>query len=303
MKTKKNKIVGIVLFVSLFVVWGVVFCAFRSSAFTVFPGQGFELYAVTDKDAGGFSTSELSYADSAAVAHVNVHSGRAFPYAGIGVNLMSVNNRPVGHFDLSKFDSISVLATAGRMKSITLRVLTDDPVYSSRGSYLSYRPLEAKVPVSNSYSELKVSLADFKNAEWWLVAQGLDKDDGLSFFFRTTLLEIVNGEGALRGIPDDIEVKRIDLWGENRNFEKGMFFAGVFLVIAFVAFLYRTFRRPKNGDDLKKRMGKAASLLKNTDKSVAEIAIEVGEKSPSQFEHDFMRIYKVKPLSYRKKNV
>lgn len=303
MKTMKNKIVGIALFIALFAAWSATFCLFRSNAFTVYPGKGFEFYAVTDKDAGGFSVSDLSYADSAVVAHVNIHSGRAFPYAGVGVNLMSVNNRPVGYFDLSRFDSISVLATAGRMKSITLRILTDDPVYSSRGSYLSYRPLEAKVPVSNSYSELKVSLTDFKNAEWWLASQGLDRDDGLSFLFRTTLLEIVNGEGALRGIPDDIEIKRIDLWGENRNFEKGMFFAGGLLVLAFAAFLYRAFRRPKNAGDLKRRMEKAASLLKNTDKSVAEIAIEIGEKSPSQFEHDFMRIYKVKPLSYRKKNV
>ena len=49
-------------------------------------------------------------------------------------------------------------------------------------------------------------------------------------------------------------------------------------------------------------MGKAAKILKESDKSVAEVAIAVGEKTTATFEKDFARIYGVKPLEYRKNN-
>ena len=47
-------------------------------------------------------------------------------------------------------------------------------------------------------------------------------------------------------------------------------------------------------------MATAAKLLKESDRSVAEIAIAVGAESPSSFERDFARIYGVKPLDYKK---
>jgi transcriptional regulator GlxA family with amidase domain len=48
-------------------------------------------------------------------------------------------------------------------------------------------------------------------------------------------------------------------------------------------------------------MGEAAKFLKESDRSVAEIAIAVGEKSSGAFEKDFAKIYGVKPLEYRTK--
>jgi len=58
--------------------------------------------------------------------------------------------------------------------------------------------------------------------------------------------------------------------------------------------------RKKKLEDLKARMATAAKLLKESDRSVAEIAIAVGAESPSSFERDFARIYGVKPLDYKK---
>ena len=300
---KKSKILGIAAFVVAFGAWAVLFGAFKDGAHVIFPGGGFEVFALTDAEAGGCSTSEIVARDSSISARVNIRSGKAYAYAGIGFNLTSFEKRPAGPFDLSRFDTVAVVVETGRMRSVTLRILTVDPVYSTPGKYLTYRPLEAEVAVTGAPAEIKVPLTAFKNKEWWLVAQGLDKDDGLSYFFQSAMFEVFNGEGALRGIPDDIELKSIRLWGENRDFQKGMFFALAAMILLLGAFLYMAFRKPRDAAAFESQMKEAARLLKQTDKSVAEIAIAVGAKSAARLERDFCRLYGKKPLEYRKKDV
>jgi hypothetical protein len=204
--------------------------------------------------------------------------------------------------DLSRFDSLEVEVSTVRMNSIGLRILTDDPQYSQKGLYMSYRPLETQAPVGRSFGSAKVAIADFKTAEWWLAGMGLEKDDGLTYLYRAIFLEVYNGRGTLRGIPDDIQVKSLRLWGENRDFKKGMFFGLGLLAILFVCFVYRAFRKPEDRAARKQQMEKAAHLLKTTDKSLAEIALEVGEKKVSRLERNFCKAYGLKPLEYRRKN-
>ena len=300
---KKSKILGIAAFAVAFGAWGALFGAYKDSLQVIFPAGGFEIYTLTDAEAGGFSTSEMTASDTAVSARVNIRSGKAYAYAGFGFNLMSLGNRPSGHFDFSRFDSLAVVVETGRMRSVTLRILTEDPVYSTPGKYLTYRPLEKEIAVPGKPVEVAVSLMDFKNKEWWLVAQGLDKDDGLSYLYRAAMLEVFNGEGALRGIPDDIEVKSVRLWGENRDFQKGMFFALAAMLLLLGGFIYMAFRKPRDAKALEAQMKEVARLLKQTDKSVAEIAIAVGFKSASRLEREFCRLYGKKPLEYRKKDV
>ena len=145
---KRNKILGFVLFAVAFATWGVLFSAFKGNSLTLFPNCGYEIYALTDEAAGGFSTSDFSIGDSAISAQINIRSGKAYPYAGIGFNLTSLNSRPAGPFDFSRFDTVAVTVSTGRMRSVTLRILTVDPVYSTPGKYLTYRPLEAEGAVT-----------------------------------------------------------------------------------------------------------------------------------------------------------
>lgn len=299
---KRNKILGFALFAVAFATWGVLFSAFKGNSLTLFPNCNYEIYALTDEAAGGFSTSEISIGDSAISARINIRSGKAYPYAGIGFNLTSLHNRPTGPFDFSRFDSIAVTVSTGRMRTVTLRIWTMDPVYSTQGKYLTYRPLETEISVPASATEAKVAVESFKNKEWWLAAQGLDKDDGLAYFFLSALFEVFNGEGTLRGIPDDIEVRQIRMWGENRDFIKGMYFGLAALVLLLAGFIYMAFRKRPDSAAFEKQMKEAARLLKQTDKSVAEIAIAVGAKSAARLEKDFCRLFGKKPLEYRKKD-
>lgn len=297
----KSKIAAALFLLITLALWVYFFVAFKDSSLELFPGKAFELYTLTDHEASGFSTSEVTVSDTLVDAVVNVRSGKAFPFAGFGFNLMSKNGRPSGYLDLSKFDSLAVEVSTVRMNSIGIRILTDDPVYSRKGFYLSYRPLEFQVPAGRNFVESKAAISDFKTAEWWLAGQGLDKDDGLTYFYRSMLLEVFNGRGTLRGIPDVIQVKSVRLWGENRDFCRGMY-AGLGLWGLFlVCFAYMAFRK-KPGEQSRAQMQEVARLLKTTDKSLAEIAIAVGEKKVSRMERNFCKAYGLKPLEYRRKN-
>lgn len=297
----KNKVAGALILLVTLSLWVYFFFSFKDTSLELFPGKTFEIYTLTDHEALGFSTSEVTVSDTLVDAVVNVRSGKAFPFAGFGFNLMSKNGRPSGYLDLSKFDSLAVEIATVRMNSIGIRILTDDPVYSKRGLYVSYRPLEFQVPAGRNFAESKAAIADFKTAEWWLAGQGLDKDDGLTYFYRSMLLEIFNGQGTLRGIPDAIQVKSVRLWGKNRDFCTGMY-AGLGLwALLLVCFIYMSFRK-RPGEGELARMKEVALLLKTTDKSLAEIAIAVGEKKVSRMERNFCKAYGLKPLEYRRRN-
>ncbi len=292
--------------VVLIALWVALFVTFRSTEQVLFPGGTYQVYPVTDSTVGGFSTVELSQSDSVISARVNIRSGMAYPYAGMGVNLLSIHNRPAsGYFDFSDYDSLIIDAETDRMRKIGVKILNDDPVYSQKNDYRSYRPMVSQVQVRKN--GVAVSMLDFKVPEWWFAMHGLEKDDGLRYMNRGMLFEITNGEGTMLGIPDEITVRSIKLWGENRTFKALMYVALAVIAAVYAGVVALAVRgsersvkkRVEKEENLKSRMASAAKLLRESDRSVAEIAIAVGAGSPSSFEKDFVRIYGVKPLDYR----
>ena len=309
MKTRKIRLISVAALVVLLGAWAALFCTFKDNSLLFFPGFPYEAYALTDSLSGGYSTSDISLHGDTISAKVNIRSGMAYPYAGIGVNLMSVDHRPAAsHFDFSKFDTIAVRASAGRMKSLTLRVLTDDPQYTREGDYLSFRPLMVSMPVLPQAAEVKLPLSAFAVPERWLVMNGLDHDDGFTYWNRAVRFEISNGEGALRGIPDEFEIYSIRMYGRNYGFVNAMYIALALVVVAFLASQVLAGRevvrkkKDEKGKSTQKQLAEAARLLRTTDRSIAEIAIAVGEKNISAFERKFRKEYGKKPLAYRREN-
>ena len=229
----RTRILVTAAFAILLAAWACVFITQRATSCVVFPAKTFGMYALTDEPFGGTSTSELDVKDSSIDISINVRSGVAYPAVGVGFNLESVNGRPAGLFDLSKYDSVEVVFATGRMRSISLRLLTNDPEYTKEGMRETLRPLVMNVPASRTPESAKFSLGEFKTAVWWLAAMGLEKDDGLTYFYRSSALEVANGDGIMRGIPDEINLKSIRLWGVNRDFERAMY---VLLVLIFVLY-------------------------------------------------------------------
>lgn len=210
---------------------------------TLLPTDTYELFVMTDSLAGGYSTCEMTQNEKEISLKINIRSGMSYPYAGLGVNLLSVHHKPaVGFFDFTSFDSISVDVSAGRLRSIEVRILNDDPVYSKPGYYLSYRPQVKTIP-SNGVS--KFSLADFNTPEWWLSAQGLEEDDMQTYFNRGAMLAVINGAGTLRGIPDEIQIKSIKLWGKDRSSLNKLYGGGIAFAVVWIALLIFILRSEK----------------------------------------------------------
>lgn len=224
------------LLVILASLWIAAFFSFRSNELTIFPSDVYEVYALTDRDMGGYSVCELTQTDSVITADVNVRSGMAYPYAGIGFNLMSVNKRPSAEFfDFSRFDSIEVLVETGRMRNVSIRMMNNDPVYSKDNLYASYRPLLRSTAVGKGVVAL--SLQDLSVPDRWFVARGLDQDDGMKYLQRGVMLEVSSGEGTMLGIPDEIKLRGVRLWGVNHSFVTVMYVVLGLMILLWIASL------------------------------------------------------------------
>ena len=241
MKSRTRVIIFSVFTILLFA-WACVFFTLRQSSCIIFPDETFGIYKLDDSALGGTSTAEIDVGDSAIDISLNVRSGVAYPAVGVGFNLMSVENRPAGFFDLSDYDSVEVTVSTGRMRSVSLRILTDDPTYTKEGMRETLRPLVLNVPASRTPESAKFSLAEFKTAVWWLAAMGLEKGDGFTYLYRGAAIEIANGDGIMRGIPDEINVKMVRLWGVNREFERGMYALLILMVVLLGLFGTNSFR-------------------------------------------------------------
>ena len=258
---KKNKWLGASIFLALLVAWGVLYFRSGDSAVELFPERTFDVFPLNDSAMGGFSTSEVQLTDTLLIASVNIHSGRAFTYAGAGFNLKSVDRRPVGLYDLTKFDSMEVRVASKRMNSMKLRILTDDPVYTRNGDYATLRVLEKDIPSApyllmggskERFAVSKIALSEFKVPEWWLSSQGLEKDDGMTYLGRASFFEIVSGGSTLRGIPDEMEIRYIRLWKDNADDRKTLYgmLAGILLgLVLFCVYALKS-RGGKNAKKL-----------------------------------------------------
>ena len=300
---KRNRLLATSAFAIALSLWIFAFASFRNAACELFPSQPFKLYELTDKSIGGFSTSELSKTDSVITASINVRSGSAYPAVGMEFNLQSSNHRPAGFFDFSQYDTLEIMLATSRMKSVNIQILVDDPVYTQGGNHATLRPLTFAIQSGRSFASTKIALSQFRTSEWWLSQMGMDSDDGRFYFQRGAFLDIANGNGIFRGIPDEISVKQIRLYGTNHNFVKAMYIIlAALIVLAALVIVYAKKKRPVS-KELKTQLEQAAILLKTTDKSIAEISIAIGEKSPSTFEKKFIKLYGKKPLQYRREHV
>ena len=230
----RSKVILLAVFLIALGVWAWAFLSFRQVACTFYPQGVYPLYSLDDSAFGGTSTCDVQAGDTLLDVSINVRSGVAYPAVGVGFNLNSVNSRPVGHFNFSQFDSMEVTFATRYMRTIMVRVLTDDPVYTKEGFRETLRPVVMSIPASRSFTSERFAINKFRTAVWWIAAMGMEEDDGLTYLHRALSLEIVNGDGAMRGIPDEIEVKSVSAWGIDRDFERTMFIVLALIAVAFV---------------------------------------------------------------------
>lgn len=245
MKNRIGKWVGMLVFAALLLAWWYEYSKCGDADVELFPQKTFEIFPLNDSAVGGFSTSEVQVTDTLLIASVNIHSGKAFTYAGVGFNLKSLDKR-LEPLDLTRFDSLEVRVASKRMNSMKLRILTEDPVYSRKGDYATLRVLEKDIPsapymlmggAKERFAVSKLALSEFRVPEWWLSSVGLENDDGKTHLNQSKFFEIVSGGSTLRGIPDEIEVRYVRLWNDNTQEKKSLYMYLGFILFGFVVFL------------------------------------------------------------------
>ena len=245
MKNRIGKWVGMLVFAALLLAWWYEYSKCGDADIELFPQKTFEVFPLNDSAVGGFSTSEVQVTDTLLTASVNIHSGKAFTYAGVGFKLKSLDKR-LEPFDLTKFDSLEVRVASKRMNSMKLRVLTEDPVYTRKGDYATYRVLEKDIPsapyllmggTKERFAVSKLAVSEFRVPEWWLSSVGLEKDDGKTYLNSAKFFEIVSGSSTLRGIPDEMEIRYVRLWSDKMPQKKELYMYLTFILIGFVLFL------------------------------------------------------------------
>ncbi len=253
MKNRIGKWVGVLVFAALLLAWWFEFSKCGNADVELFPHKTFEIFPLNDSAVGGFSTSEVQMTDTLLTASVNIHSGKAFTYAGVGFKLKSLDKR-FEPLDFTNFDSLEIHVASKRMNSMKLRILTEDPVYSRKGDYATLRVLEKDIPSSpyllmggakERFAVSKFAISEFRVPEWWLSSVGLEEDDGKTHLDKARFFEIVSGSSTLRGIPDEMEIRYVRFWNDNMQEKKNLFvYLGsiLFGLVLFLVYVLKTSR-------------------------------------------------------------
>jgi Complex I intermediate-associated protein 30 (CIA30). len=245
MKNRIGKWVGVLVFAALLLAWWFEYSKCGEADIELFPHKTFEIFPLNDSAVGGFSTSEVQATDTLLTASVNIHSGKAFTFAGIGFKLKSLEKR-LEPFDLTNFDSLEVRVASKRMNSMKLRILTEDPVYTRKGDYATYRVLEKDIPsapyllmggAKERFAVSKFAVSEFRVPEWWLSSVGLENDDGKTYLNSAKFFEIVSGSSTLRGIPDEMEIRYVRLWSDKTQQKKELYMYLASILFGLVLFL------------------------------------------------------------------
>lgn len=222
---------------------GFAWFVFHKTALDLYPSSPnmpFAAVAYTDAMESGFSEASLKKSDDFLTLDFNLHSGSAHPYAGIAFPLVADFQKLANKFfDLSAYDSVSVVLRTARNSRAMVSILTSDPVITRLDVPGSGRILEAEIPASRSFEEVRRPLSVFVTPEWWYDQVGIKTPDNFQYLNRAFQVQISNGNGGLLGLPDQIEIKSLRFYGERDFLKWGAL--GIFILCTglFVAGLRR----------------------------------------------------------------
>ncbi len=235
---------GYLLFLAVLAgVWGV----FRTSAAVLYP-SGEPLSVFQDSVFGGSSRAAFSEEDSLLSIDILARSGYESPYAGVKLALVPEAKFAFGNWqDLSRYDSLSIEVATRRMPQVLLTILTSDPERAS--SWLEPfgpRFVQHSIKTGRQFQKTTVALSDFRVPEWWFSFHRIHTPDEFTYLDRSFGFLILNGFGTMLGIPDEIQVKKIEVFGVNRRLGTILLFVALAGSIIFIGTVCRNLRKSHN---------------------------------------------------------
>ena len=238
--TKTIKIT--ILFATSLIVLFTVWFLFHSNRLSIYPVGELPnsiIFAYGDIADGGASTANWAQNDSSLALSLIVRSGIAYPYAGMGIDLISDTKKMSGEFiDFSLFDSLSITLRTRHMKQVQVKLITNDPKLTRVEDPMTARYLLQVIPSERSYQEVRVPVSGFLVPEWWFERNGFTAPDQLKYLERGIKIDISSGSGTMLGIPDEIEIKSIHFFGENHFVNRIVFTMGLIFTVLFLGFLW-----------------------------------------------------------------
>lgn len=240
---QKKKFWILVWVFGLLLLGALAFC-FKENHLSVIPGN-YQRVLRSDSLEGGFSKTNLLKSDSIYRLELQLRSGAPTPYGGIGFALISPTEILKEEFvDFSRYDSLRVVLATDRMPKVTLRLSVHDPLWTNSLNAASARPLDLIIEADRMFKEYTVSLSDFSVPERWFDMMGIENPDFWRHLERGMRLEVLTATGTLLGIPDAIEIKKMELFGLNRNF---LFVTGLLSLVLTILCLYGITKKGKKG--------------------------------------------------------
>ena len=144
-----------------------------------------------------------------------------------------------GHFiDFSSYDSLSITLRTKYMKQVQVKLITHDPNLTRLEDPMSARYLLQVIPSDRSYQNIHVPISSFSIPEWWFERNGFKAPDQLKYLERGIKIDISSGSGTMLGITDEIEIKKIQLFGENHFINKLVFTLAIIFTVLFLGYFW-----------------------------------------------------------------
>ncbi|MDR1760549.1 MAG: hypothetical protein LBR60_08505 [Fibrobacter sp.] len=218
---------------------------FRTSTAVLYPSAQ-PLSVFQDSIEGGSSRATFSENDSLLSIDILARSGSASPYAGVKLALVPEAKQAFGNWlNLSRYDSLSIEVATRRMPQVLLTILTSDPERAS--SWLDPfgpRFVQHTVKTGRNFQKTTVALSDFRVPEWWFSFHQIRTPDEFTYLERAFGFLVLNGFGTMLGIPDEIQVKKIEVFGVNRRLGSFLLVIALAGSFIFIVTAYRNVRRP-----------------------------------------------------------
>lgn len=167
----------------------------------------------TDKAHGGRSFFESRKAGRAIEIAWELRPGAQYPFGGSQWSLRPSRDSLL---DLSGFVGIEVVWRSARSLPIRWTLETHDPEITRPGIPLSLRFVQTERRPPREWTSEFIPEADFNVPPWWFQSNGRMLDS-VRMLSRTASLDLTNGESALIGVPDTLQLRSVALLCRERR--------------------------------------------------------------------------------------
>ncbi|MDA3900447.1 MAG: AraC family transcriptional regulator [Spirochaetes bacterium] len=147
----------------------------NSRYYMIYPQDTIRIYQINDRSDSGNSEIVDFMTDNKTI-HLEylLKEGFAFPYVGLGVELLYTNN-----LSTSGFDYFTIRAQASNKTSLKINIITrvDTDSQDTRNSArdISYYYYTSIIDVESKFTEVTIPLSEFSTPEWFLVKHKIKK--------------------------------------------------------------------------------------------------------------------------------